>query len=660
MAEPVGITLGALGVVGLLSVCIDCFDFVQNGRSVGTDFIFLQGDFASQILRFRIWARISGFFDKGGYDRRLDNPEIKFHIRLQLALIALLFMDTNELVERYDSRYKGLRTYDFSGYSRQLPAPSDNDNSSDENLRCLIQRIKNTKSHVGIFGAFRWALKDKSRFETLLQRLKDRIDALYFVTEQLHLFERVNLQQATEIEIESIHDVGLSHSLAPLSTLESLMPTKLISDAASQQLTSIGSRRTNDDDKSSGTETFATAPEEESAQATVETLQKNPFIVPNGIRTHQDDILVNEVLPGLVSEYRKHSDLWTRQELSFRKSVRASEHQAERNNIIDSARSQYEKIITSNPPWVLDKLRQLTTTVEGMVVRLHHPCKRIPICSRSCWDGDTDVDIEYAHLFKIDPILNDDPVIVENVTLLRYVLFMPPLIRRGMHFQTLSLSDKEWGAQLDSIRQLDTRANAWAYARTGRQRCLRRMVNEIDLSGEKFMTTRIVKAQGGSVKAVVTFEGPLQSPYSTGVFQLSIVWGKEYPVSGPPEVRFLTRVYHPNVDNTGKICLDFFDWTVKVVMSRVVMAIISLLSDPEIDDPLVPEIASTYLRSREEYEQTASAYTKKYATLDAAQERLSKANASNWSHAVLRKPMEKSRGLEPTDSIWVTNCLTYS
>ncbi|KAK8002539.1 hypothetical protein PG989_002258 [Apiospora arundinis] len=562
MAEPVGITLGALGVVGLLSVCIDCFDFVQNGRSVGTDFVFLQGDFASQILRFRIWARISGFFDKSGYDRRLDNSEIKFHIRLQLALIALLFMDANELMKRYDSRYEGLRRYDFSGDSRQLPAPSNNDNSSEERLRCLLQRIKNTKRDVGLFGAFRWALKDKSRFETLLQRLKDRIDALYFVTEQLHLFEGVNLQQTTEVEIESIHDVDLLHSLAPLSTLESLMPNKLISNAASHQPTSIGSRRTNDDDKSSGTETFATAPEEESAQATVETLQKNPFIVPNGIRTQQDDILVNEVLPGLVSEYRKHSDLWTKRELSFRKSIRASKHQAERNNIIDSARSQYEKIITKNPPWVLDKLRQLTTTVEGTILRLHHPNKRMPIHGRAYLNWEKEVDNEYAHLFEIHPILDDDPVIVEKVTFLRYVLFMLPLIRRGTH--------------------------------------------------------------------------------------LGIVWGEDYSVSGPPEVRFLTRVYHPNVDNTGKICLDFFDWTVMVVMSRVVLAIISLLSDPEIDDPLVPEIASTYLRSRDEYEKNAAAYTKKYATLGAARKRLSKANASNWGDAVPQIPMEKSRSLEDT------------
>ena len=49
--------------------------------------------------------------------------------------------------------------------------------------------------------------------------------------------------------------------------------------------------------------------------------------------------------------------------------------------------------------------------------------------------------------------------------------------------------------------------------------------------------------------------GPAGSPYESGIFVLSVSLPQRYPLE-PPAVRFVTRVYHPNVDTSGRICSD--------------------------------------------------------------------------------------------------------
>lgn len=111
-----------------------------------------------------------------------------------------------------------------------------------------------------------------------------------------------------------------------------------------------------------------------------------------------------------------------------------------------------------------------------------------------------------------------------------------------------------------------------------------------------------------------TIMGPSDSPYQSGVFFLTIHFPTDYPFK-PPKVAFTTKIYHPNINSNGSICLDILrsQWSPALTVSKVLLSICSLLCDPNPDDPLVPEIAHTYKADREKYNKLARDWTQKYA-----------------------------------------------
>lgn len=109
-------------------------------------------------------------------------------------------------------------------------------------------------------------------------------------------------------------------------------------------------------------------------------------------------------------------------------------------------------------------------------------------------------------------------------------------------------------------------------------------------------------------------QGPPESAYADGVFFLSIHFPTDYPFK-PPKITFKTRIYHPNIHSNGSICLDILrsQWSPALTISKVLISITSLLTDPNCDDPLVPEIAKLYKSDRSRYDDTAKEWTRKYA-----------------------------------------------
>ena len=108
--------------------------------------------------------------------------------------------------------------------------------------------------------------------------------------------------------------------------------------------------------------------------------------------------------------------------------------------------------------------------------------------------------------------------------------------------------------------------------------------------------------------------GPTSSPYEGGVFKLELFLPEDYPMAAP-KVRFLTRIYHPNVDKLGRICLDILKdkWSPALQIRTVLLSIQALMSAPNPDDPLDENVAKNWKTDEVGAMQTAREWTRMYA-----------------------------------------------
>ena len=112
-----------------------------------------------------------------------------------------------------------------------------------------------------------------------------------------------------------------------------------------------------------------------------------------------------------------------------------------------------------------------------------------------------------------------------------------------------------------------------------------------------------------------TIIGPTETPYEGGIFHLKIVFPTDYPFKAPAVI-FTTRIYHPNINDNGSICLDILkdQWSPVLTVSKLLLSICSLLNEPNPNDPLMPSIANLYKTNREQFNANAKEYTLKYAS----------------------------------------------
>ncbi|KAK2673321.1 hypothetical protein RAB80_010864 [Fusarium oxysporum f. sp. vasinfectum] len=109
----------------------------------------------------------------------------------------------------------------------------------------------------------------------------------------------------------------------------------------------------------------------------------------------------------------------------------------------------------------------------------------------------------------------------------------------------------------------------------------------------------------------VQIHGPAQSPWC---FQPRALPPHDYPMT-PPKIRFLTKIFHPNVDKLGRICLDVLknNWSPALQIRTILLSIQALLGAPNPDDPLAADVAKSWKEDEQAAIATAKEWTAQYA-----------------------------------------------
>eukprot|EP00245_Coleochaete_scutata_P009826 TRINITY_DN332_c0_g1_i1.p1 TRINITY_DN332_c0_g1~~TRINITY_DN332_c0_g1_i1.p1 ORF type:complete len:153 (+),score=26.25 TRINITY_DN332_c0_g1_i1:61-519(+) len=96
--------------------------------------------------------------------------------------------------------------------------------------------------------------------------------------------------------------------------------------------------------------------------------------------------------------------------------------------------------------------------------------------------------------------------------------------------------------------------------------------------------------------------GPDDTPWDGGTFKLTLQFTEDYP-NKPPTVRFVSKMFHPNIYADGGICLDILQnqWSPIYDVSAILTSIQSLLCDPNPNSPANSEAARMYSENRREY-----------------------------------------------------------
>ncbi|CAD8056622.1 unnamed protein product [Paramecium sonneborni] len=126
---------------------------------------------------------------------------------------------------------------------------------------------------------------------------------------------------------------------------------------------------------------------------------------------------------------------------------------------------------------------------------------------------------------------------------------------------------------------------------------------------QKFSLVRMMCHFGRSFQLVLN-----KLLIQVGVYILYMKFPQEYPIQ-PPDLRFLTSIYHYNINIQGRICHSIWgrNYTPDTRVLQIFEVIYGLLMTPEPDDPLDTTIASEYMQDLKIYQQKATIHTLQYA-----------------------------------------------
>ena len=156
-----------------------------------------------------------------------------------------------------------------------------------------------------------------------------------------------------------------------------------------------------------------------------------------------------------------------------------------------------------------------------------------------------------------------------------------------------------------------------------------------------------VESEENSVSEIhAVISGPEDTPFYGGKFKMKLVISEDYPNS-PPKGYFLTKIFHPNISNTGDICVNTLkkDWSAEVTIKHILQVIRCLLIVPFPESSLNDEAGKLFMDSYEEFSSRARIMTNVHA-LVAADAKGVKTLDDSFSNDLSEKQKKKDKDVK--------------
>ena len=115
----------------------------------------------------------------------------------------------------------------------------------------------------------------------------------------------------------------------------------------------------------------------------------------------------------------------------------------------------------------------------------------------------------------------------------------------------------------------------------------------------------------------VLFQGPDDTIFEGGFFKAILTFPEDFP-QNPPEMKFITEMFHPNIYKDGKVCISILHspgvdeynlqelaeerWRPSLGVEHILLSVISMLNDPNCDSPANVDAAVMFRNNKKEYE----------------------------------------------------------
>ncbi|KAL1618831.1 hypothetical protein SLS54_006946 [Diplodia seriata] len=178
--EIAGFSIGVLGLAGLFSNAVDCFEYIQLGKSFGTDFGIYQLQLDNARLRLTRWGKFVIVEEDGGNFPPVERDQAK----KTMEGIITLFLKAGETSNKFNKN---------TGSETQ-PAVYDPDADLESPVLALHRHMRalalSRQKETSLLRKTKWALYERKRFTELLESIRTLLDDLEKIQPARHEAQR--------------------------------------------------------------------------------------------------------------------------------------------------------------------------------------------------------------------------------------------------------------------------------------------------------------------------------------------------------------------------------------------------------------------------------------------------------------------------------------